>query len=258
VLPLAVHDMLEVIGATGPLPVEAPLPLGEVELAAPIPHPARNLFCVGKNYREHAAEFAASGYDTATPAGPGDGAYPAVFTKPGTCVVGPYDRVELHASLTQAVDYEAELAVVIGKGGRDIPAERAMAHVFGYTIINDVSARDRQKNHQQWFLGKSLDTFAPMGPWITTADEVNERDLTVSTWVNGELRQHASTADLIFDIPHIIATISAGLTLQPGDIIATGTPAGVGAGFTPPKFLRAGDTVRISIGNLGTISNTFG
>ena len=183
--------------------------------------------------------------------------YPAVFSKPPTTVVANGDTVSLHPHATSAVDYEAELAVVIGKGGRDIAPERAFDHVFGYTIVNDVTARDRQRNHKQWFLGKGLDTFCPMGPWITTADELDATDLTVKCWVNGELRQDGNTRDLIFDIPTLVSTISAGLTLQPGDIIATGTPAGVGIGFNPPRFLKAGDEVSISISGIGTLSNRF-
>ncbi len=165
--------------------------------------------------------------------------------------------VNLHPQATSSVDYEAELAVVIGKGGRDIPKDQAYNHIFGYTIINDVTARDRQRSHKQWFLGKALDTFCPMGPWITTGDELDPENLEVKCWVNKELRQNANTRDLIFDIPTLVSTISAGLTLVPGDIISTGTPAGVGIGFNPPKFLKTGDVVTISITELGTLTNTF-
>jgi 2-keto-4-pentenoate hydratase/2-oxohepta-3-ene-1,7-dioic acid hydratase in catechol pathway len=172
-------------------------------------------------------------------------------------VVGPTDDVQLHANVTSSVDYEAELAVIIGAGGKEIRPERAYDHVFGYTIVNDVTARDRQRNHKQWFLGKTLDSFCPMGPWITTSDELDPENLEVSCWVNGERRQHANTRDLIFNIPQLISTISAGLMLVPGDIIATGTPAGVGIGFSPPKFLRHGDVVAIEIGQLGRIENKF-
>jgi len=224
-------------------------------LLAPIPSPARNIFCVGKNYREHAKEFARSGFEAGatTDVDP----FPAVFTKPSSAIIGPGDKVELHAGVTQAVDYEGELALIIGKPGRAVRKEDAYKHVWGYMIVNDVTARDRQKNHKQWFLGKSLDTFCPMGPLIATADEVDPENLEVRTWVNGELRQSANTRDLIFDIPTLIETISAAMTLMPGDVIATGTPAGVGIGFNPPKFLQAGDEVRISIDGLGTLTNTF-
>jgi 2-keto-4-pentenoate hydratase/2-oxohepta-3-ene-1,7-dioic acid hydratase in catechol pathway len=231
--------------------------LADVRLLAPIPRPRRNIFCVGKNYREHAREFARSGYEAGAIKGAEIDDYPAVFTKPGSCVVGPGATVQTYPSVTSAVDYEGELAVVIGRQGRDIARAEAMSHVWGYTIINDVTARDRQKNHRQWFLGKALDTFCPMGPWITTADEVTADDLQLQTWVNGELRQNANTRDLIFDIPNLIETLSAGMMLQPGDIIATGTPAGVGLGFDPPRFLRAGDEVTVTISGLGTLRNPF-
>jgi 2-keto-4-pentenoate hydratase/2-oxohepta-3-ene-1,7-dioic acid hydratase in catechol pathway len=233
------------------------IPLADVRLRAPIAVPRRNIFCVGKNYREHAEEFSRSGFEAGAVKGAEIDAYPAVFSKGPNTVVGPRDEVQLHANVTSSVDYEAELAVIIGIGGKDIPAERAYRHVFGYTIVNDVTARDRQKNHKQWFLGKTLDSFCPMGPWITTADELDPEDLEVDCWVNGEHRQHAHTSDLIFDIPHLISTISAGLALVPGDIIATGTPAGVGIGFSPPKFLKAGDVVAIEISKLGRIENQF-
>jgi 2-keto-4-pentenoate hydratase/2-oxohepta-3-ene-1,7-dioic acid hydratase in catechol pathway len=233
------------------------VPLSAVRLLAPISSPRRNIFCVGKNYHDHAREFSRSGFEAGAVKGAEIDEFPAVFTKPPSSVVGPGDTVQLHPQATSSVDYEAELAVVIGRAGRDIEKANAYGHVFGYTIINDVTARDRQKNHKQWFLGKALDTFCPMGPWIATADEVEPENLDVQCRVNGELRQNANTRDLIFDIPTIISTISAGLTLQPGDIIATGTPAGVGIGFNPPKFLKSGDTVSISITGLGTLTNPF-
>jgi 2-keto-4-pentenoate hydratase/2-oxohepta-3-ene-1,7-dioic acid hydratase in catechol pathway len=155
------------------------------------------------------------------------------------------------------IDYEAELAIVIGKGGRNIARADALGHVFGYTIVNDVTARDVQMRHQQWDLGKSFDTFCPMGPWLVTADELDGRDTRVRCWVNDELRQDARTTDLIFDIPSLIETCSRGITLHPGDIIATGTAAGVGMGFNPPRWLRHGDVVRIEIDGIGTLSNRF-
>ena len=235
----------------------AAIPLSSVKLLAPVPFPRRNVFCVGKNYRDHAKEFAGSGYEAGAVKGAEIDEYPAVFTKPASAVIGPGATVDLHPGVTSAVDYEAELTLVIGKGGHDIAREGAYAHIWGYTIINDVTARDRQRNHKQWFMGKALDTFCPMGPWITTADEVDPENLDVKCWVNGELRQNANTRDLIFDIPTLVSTISAGLTLQPGDLIATGTPAGVGLGFNPPKFLKAGDEVSMTITGLGTLSNRF-
>jgi 2-keto-4-pentenoate hydratase/2-oxohepta-3-ene-1,7-dioic acid hydratase in catechol pathway len=229
----------------------------DLRFLAPIPRPSRNIFCVGKNYREHALEFSKSGYEAGAIKGAEIDEYPAVFTKPASCVVGAGASVETHPLVTSSVDYEGELAVIIGRGGRGIKRQDALSHVFGYTIVNDVTARDRQKNHKQWFLGKSLDTFCPMGPWITTSDEVDVGNLAISTWVNKELRQNANTQDLIFDVPSLIETISAGLTLVPGDIIATGTPAGVGIGLSPPTFLKSGDLVEIEIEGLGRLSNPF-
>src|SRR3984893_9290130 len=231
--------------------------LSEVKLAAPIVTPRRNIFCVGKNYGEHAREFSNSGFEAGAKKGQEIDEYPAIFSKGPNTVIGPDAIVELHSEITSSVDYEAELAVIIGKPGRNIPQKDAYSHIFGYTIVNDVTARDRQKNHKQWFMGKTLDTFCPMGPWIATGDDLDPENLDVKCWVNGELRQNANSSDLIFGIPTLVATISAGLTLKPGDIIATGTPAGVGLGFNPPKFLRAGDKVAISISHLGTLTNTF-
>jgi 2-keto-4-pentenoate hydratase/2-oxohepta-3-ene-1,7-dioic acid hydratase in catechol pathway len=232
----------------------AAVDLGGLALTAPIPVPRRNIFCVGRNYREHAEEFGRSGYDSTGGTSHQPDA-PVVFTKAPSTVVGPGADIDPHPGVTSELDYEAELGVIIGRGGRGISVEAAADHVWGYTIVNDVTARDLQKTHKQWFLGKSLDTFCPMGPYAVTADEVGDGPLEVVCTVNGEVRQRASTADLIFDIPTIIATISAGITLQPGDVIATGTPAGVGIGFTPPRFLRGGDVVEITITGLGTLTN---
>jgi 2-keto-4-pentenoate hydratase/2-oxohepta-3-ene-1,7-dioic acid hydratase in catechol pathway len=252
-------DLIERYASLKPdLRPEGPgLSLSDVRLLAPLTNLRRNVFCVGKNYRDHAREFSRSGFEAGAVKGAEIDEFPAVFTKPPSAIVGPGDTVQLHRHITSSVDYEAELAIVIGKGGRDIRRDDAYSHVFGYTIINDVTARDRQRNHKQWFLGKALDTFCPMGPWIATADEVQPENLEVRCWVNGELRQNANTRDLIFDIPSLISTISAGLMLQPGDVIATGTPAGVGIGFDPPKFLQPGDSVSIAITGLGTLTNPF-
>lgn len=233
-------------------------PLAGAKLLAPVAHPRRNIFCVGKNYAEHAAEFSKSGFDSSAKEGEHAPEAPVVFTKPFTSVIGPGDVIPPHADVVKQLDYEAELTIVIGKGGRGIRKADARDHVFGYTIVNDVTARDLQKLHRQWFLGKALDGFCPMGPYLVTADEFDAADLDVKCWVNGELRQNANTAQLIFDIPALIETISAGITLMPGDLIATGTPAGVGIAFTPPKFLRSGDTVRIEIEHLGVLENTVG
>jgi 2-keto-4-pentenoate hydratase/2-oxohepta-3-ene-1,7-dioic acid hydratase in catechol pathway len=232
------------------------LPPSAVKIEAPIPRPARNVMCVGKNYHEHAKEFTKSGYDSsASSAADAIPTAPIVFTKVPECVIADGTDIRYPAGLSDSLDYEAELGVIIGRAGRGIPKAKAYSHVCGYTIINDVTARDLQGKHKQWFLGKSLDTFCPMGPWLVTADEVDPENLAVKCWVNDELRQNANTRDLIFDIPTLIETISAGITLLPGDVIATGTPAGVGIGFTPPKFLKRGDRVTIEIAGLGRLSN---
>jgi 2-keto-4-pentenoate hydratase/2-oxohepta-3-ene-1,7-dioic acid hydratase in catechol pathway len=242
--------------ASSAAPAEAGYDLAEARLLAPILAPPHNVMCVGKNYRAHAQEFTKSGYDSGATAADAIPEQPIIFTKPSSAIAGPGDDIPLWPGLDEAVDYEAELAVVIGKAGRFIPRERAMEHVFGYTIINDVTARDLQRVHKQWFLGKGIDGFGPMGPWIVTADELDPAGLRVICRVNGEVRQRASTADLIFDIPALIETISRSMSLQPGDVIATGTPEGVGVGFEPPRFLKHGDVVEIEIPGIGVLSNT--
>ena len=252
--------LIERLAEGGALPAASgsALPLSAVKLDAPLPRPRRNIFCAGINYRAHAAEWAASGIEgpRAAPSAPvQDVEYPVIFSKVPDCVVGPGEAIRLPGSVSQAVDYEAELAVVIGRGGRAISRSRALEHVFGYTIMNDVTARDVQKRHKQFLLGKSLDTFGPMGPCIVTRDELDASDTRVRCWVNDELRQDASTRDLIFDVPALIESISAGVTLLPGDVIATGTPGGVGIGFDPPKFLKRGDRVRIEIDGIGVLEN---
>ncbi len=231
-----------------------PVPLSDVVLEAPIPRPHRNIFCVGKNYHEHAHEFARSGFDSSAASGAVPDA-PIIFSKVPECVTGPGNPIRMDRRVSPAVDYEAELAVVIGKGGRGVSRVDALSHIWGYTIVNDVTARDLQGRHKQWLIGKSQDSFCPMGPWAVTADEVDLADTAVRCWVNGELRQDANTRALIFDVPTLIETLSAGITLLPGDIIATGTPAGVGIGFTPPRYLADGDTVRIEIGGIGVLEN---
>ena len=234
----------------------SPMPLGEAVLEAPIPRPRRNIFCVGKNYHEHAREFASSGFDSSAGAGAVP-KHPIIFSKVPECVVAHRQPVLIDRNVSQAIDYEAELAVIIGRGGRGIAREDALAHVWGYTIVNDVTARDLQGLHSQWLIGKSQDTFCPMGPWAVTRDEIDLGGTKIKCWVNGELRQDADTADLIFDVPTIIATISAGVSLMPGDVIATGTPVGVGIGFKPPKYLMPGDVVRIEVSRLGVLENEF-
>ena len=230
------------------------VPLAQVRLTAPIPNPARNIFCVGKNYREHAQELQTAGLK-----GGGQDAIPELpifFTKATSSVIGPGEPIPAWLDPTNTTDYEGELAVVIGPGGRGITRADAMRHVYGYTVVNDVTSRALQRRHQQWFLGKSLDGFCPMGPAIATADEVPDvGTLRVQTRVNGELRQDAPVSGLIFDIPTLIETLARTMTLAPGDVIATGTPAGVGMGFKPPRFLKQGDVVAITIDPLGTLEN---
>jgi 2-keto-4-pentenoate hydratase/2-oxohepta-3-ene-1,7-dioic acid hydratase in catechol pathway len=241
----------------GEKPVEAgpALPLSGVTLEAPLPRPRRNIWCVGRNYHAHANELAGSVFKNNSA---NTMEWPIVFTKVAECVVGPTDPVLLPgAGVSEQIDYEAELAVVIGKGGKNIRRDDAMSHVFGYTIVNDVTARDVQMRHQQWDMGKSFDTFCPMGPWIVTADELDGTRTRVRCWVNGELRQDARTESLIFDIPTLIETVSRGITLFPGDVIATGTAAGVGMGFKPPRYLRSGDVVRVEVDGIGAIENRF-
>ncbi|NGM88059.1 fumarylacetoacetate hydrolase family protein [Parapusillimonas sp. SGNA-6] len=232
----------------------ASVPVSSVRLEAPIPRPRRNIFCVGRNYHAHAKELSGSVFkaNTADPA-----SWPIVFTKVPECVTGPGNDVILPTSVSSQIDYEAELAVIIGKGGKNISRDAALQHVYGYTIVNDVTARDVQMRHQQWDLGKSFDTFCPMGPWVVTADELDGTDTRVRCWVNDELRQDGYTRDFIFDIPALIEACSRGITLYPGDIIATGTPAGVGMGLTPPRYLQAGDVVRIEIDGIGVLQNKF-
>ena len=231
------------------------LPLNALRILPPIPRPPRNIFCVGKNYPEHVKEvrsIVASDKDTsdATPN------LPIIFTKATSSIIGPGAAIPASLDPTMSVDYEGELAVVIGRGGRAIPAAEAMGHIFGYSIINDVTSRRLQKQHQQWFIGKSLDGFCPMGPWLVTRDEIADvTTLRIQTWVNKELRQDGYVNQMIFDIPTLIETLSRYMTLEAGDIIATGTPAGVGMGFKPPKFLQPGDHVAITIDTIGTLEN---
>lgn len=222
-------------------------PLEEVVLQAPIPRPSKNIFCIGKNYAKHAIELG-SAEDIPK--------YPIVFSKTPTTVVGHGESVLRHEDVTDALDYEGELAIVISKPGRGISRESAMDHVFGYTIINDVTARDLQERHKQYLLGKSLDTSCPMGPYLVHNSAIeNPHALKIETKVNGEVRQSASTEQFIFDIPTLIHTLSKGTTLEAGDIIATGTPAGVGKGFKPPRYLKAGDVVEVAIEGIGTLRN---
>jgi 2-keto-4-pentenoate hydratase/2-oxohepta-3-ene-1,7-dioic acid hydratase in catechol pathway len=230
------------------------VPLASLTLLAPVPRPARNIFCVGKNYFDHAQEFAKSGFDSSAAAGAVPKA-PIIFSKVPECVIAPGAPIRIDPAVSTAVDYEAELAVIIGRGGRGITKENALAHVWGYTIVNDVTARDLQGRHSQWLIAKSQDSFCPMGPYAVTAEALDLADAEITCDVNGERRQASNTRLLIFDVPTLIATLSAGITLLPGDIIATGTPAGVGIGFDPPRYLRAGDVVRVTVPAIGTLEN---
>lgn len=225
--------------------------LDDVMPMAPLPDPRRNLICLGKNYREHAEEIAKK-VDT----GDAIPQHPIFFTKATTTVIGSGEPIPAHREITTKLDYEAELAIIIGQGGRNISRQQAMEHVFGYTALNDVSARDLQGDHLQWYRGKSLDGFAPMGPVVVHRSIMPEpADIGIQCWVNGELRQRATLAELIFDIPSIIETLSAGATLLPGDIIATGTPAGVGMGFSPARYLQPGDEVAVEVTGAGRLVN---
>ena len=228
----------------------------DVKVLAPLPRPARNIFCVGKNYHEHAHEFARSGFDSSAAAGAVPDA-PIIFSKVPESVIAPGAAIVFDPEVSEAIDYEAELAVIIGKAGKRISRGDALAHVWGYTIVNDVTARDVQQRLKQWHVGKSFDTFCPMGPWLVTADELDGQDTRVRCWVNGELRQDGPTENMIFDIPSLIETCSRGITLLPGDIIATGTPSGVGMGMKPPVFLAPGDRVRIEIDGIGVLESRF-
>jgi len=225
----------------------------DVRLCAPIPNPFRNIICLGKNYIDHAIEAAGM-------SGAGDGipTFPIYFTKSANPAIGDGEIIKRYPELTDELDYEVELAVVIGKDGRDIKREEAENHVFGYTIVNDISARDIQRKHEQWFRGKSLDTFCPMGPYLVHKSKIPfPVELNIKCRVNGEVRQDSNTKNLIFDIPHIISDISKGMLLKAGDIIITGTPAGVALGLGSDKYLTSGDKVECYVERIGTLLNTI-
>lgn len=228
-----------------------PLPLSEVRLLAPVPDPPNNVICLGLNYRRHIAESA-----SALEQGMLDGQEAIFFTKAVSSINTPYGDIPYDAAVSTQIDWEVELGVVIGVGGRHIAAEDALNHVFGYTVVNDVSARDIQKRHKQFFVGKSLDGSCPIGPAIVTADEIEDpQRLGLRTLVNGVLKQEGTTADQIFSVAETICILSRYMTLQPGDIIATGTPDGVGAGRKPPEFLKPGDVVACEVDGVGRIEN---
>lgn len=227
------------------------IPLEDIELEAPIKRPRRNIICVGKNYVEHAKEVEATAIS-----GDGIPKEPIYFTKAVNECVGNNGEIRAEAAVTEKVDYEVELAVIIGKNGINIKEEEAEEYIFGYTIINDVSARDLQGRHSQWFKGKSLDTFCPMGPCIVHKSEIPfPVELNITSKVNGKIRQDSNTKNFIFNIQHIISDLSKGFTLKTGDIIATGTPSGVGIGYKPPRLLKNGDQVQCYVEKIGELTN---
>jgi 2-keto-4-pentenoate hydratase/2-oxohepta-3-ene-1,7-dioic acid hydratase in catechol pathway len=226
-------------------------PLASVHLLAPIPRPRKNIFCLGRNYVDHALESTLARSDKGEV--PED---PIFFTKATTTVNGPFDDVPMDPTISDEMDWEGELGVIIGRAGKNISAGQAMSYIFGYTVLNDVTARDLQTKHKQWFKGKSLDGACPIGPWIVTRDEIPDpHTLDLRVRVNGVLKQEANTRLLIFNLPAIIEVLSIGLTLEPGDIIATGTPAGVGFARKPPEYLHPGDVVETEIDGIGTLRN---
>jgi 2-keto-4-pentenoate hydratase/2-oxohepta-3-ene-1,7-dioic acid hydratase in catechol pathway len=225
--------------------------LSDIQLAAPIPRPRKNIMCLGWNYAEHAKETALiRGQETKAPE------YPVIFTKAPTTVNSPYGNIIIDSQVSVEIDWEVELAVIIGNGGKNISEEDALSHIFGYTVLNDVTARDLQSRHKQFFKGKSIDGYCPMGPWIVTADEIKDpQQLVVRLRVNGITKQEGNTSMMIFPIRTIIASLSKGMTLEPGDIIATGTPSGVGFARNPPEFLKAGDVMETEVEGIGILRN---
>ena len=263
-LPAGVTDMQGIIASGAPalatiraaLAHPAPaalLPIEQVTLMAPIPRPHRNLFCVGRNYMDHVAEGDRTRGITESELPK----FPQFFTKAPDTVIAPGAAIPDHTAtgVTKWLDYEAELTLIIGKPGANISKEDALSHVFGWTIGNDVTGRDLQRRHGQWFKGKSLDRSCPLGPWIVPADELDASDLAIQLWVNGEQRQSSRTSKMIFDVKEIIHQLSMGFTLLPGDVILTGTPEGVGYAMQPPQVLKDGDVVDIEIEGIGRLSN---
>jgi 2-keto-4-pentenoate hydratase/2-oxohepta-3-ene-1,7-dioic acid hydratase in catechol pathway len=258
------RDMISIIEAGAPMlaairalaanpPANAVLALAGVALQAPIPKPRRNVFCVGRNYMDHVAE----GDRTRGITNSEVPKYPQFFTKAADCVIAPGANVPTHEGVTKWLDYEVELVAIIGTAGRDIPKEKALEHVFGWTIGNDVTGRDLQRRHGQWFKGKSLDRSCPLGPVIVPVSDLNAADLAIGLKLNGEQRQASRTSKMIFDVPEIIHQLSAGFTLLPGDVIMTGTPEGVGYAMQPPQTMKAGDVMELTIEGIGTLTNTI-
>ena len=258
------RDMLAVIDGGAPMlaairalaanpPANALLALSSVALQAPIPKPRRNVFCVGRNYMDHVAEGDRTRGITQSEVPK----YPQFFTKAADCVIAPGANVPTHEGVTKWLDYEVELVAIIGTAGRDIPKEKALEHVYGWTIGNDVTGRDLQRRHGQWFKGKSLDRSCPLGPVIVPAGDLNAADLAISLKLNGEQRQASRTSKMIFDVTEIIHQLSSGFTLLPGDVIMTGTPEGVGYAMQPPQTMKAGDVMELTIEGIGTLTNTI-
>jgi 2-keto-4-pentenoate hydratase/2-oxohepta-3-ene-1,7-dioic acid hydratase in catechol pathway len=256
------RDMISIIEGGAPMlaairalaanpPANAVLALTGVALQAPIPKPRRNVFCVGRNYMDHVAEGDRTRGITQSEVPK----YPQFFTKAADCVIAPGANVPTHEGVTKWLDYEVELVAIIGTAGRDIPKEKSLEHVFGWTIGNDVTGRDLQRRHGQWFKGKSLDRSCPLGPVIVPASDLNAADLAISLKLNGEQRQASRTSKMIFDVPEIIHQLSAGFTLLPGDVIMTGTPEGVGYAMQPPQTMKAGDVMELTIEGIGTLTN---
>ena len=231
---------------------QAGVALDGVQLLAPIPKPERNVVCVGLNYADHVAE-------SKSVVGSDVPAYPVFFTKPPSCVIGPGDEIPWHGHVSTSIDWEVELAVIIGRAGRDIAEADALDYLFGYAVANDVTARDLQQRHGQWYKGKGLDGFCPLGPLVVTADEIGDpQRLDIALRVNGVEKQRSNTSHQIFPVARLIAEWSAGMTLFPGDILLTGTPSGVGVGRKPPEFLKPGDIVEAEVERIGVLRNTVG
>jgi 2-keto-4-pentenoate hydratase/2-oxohepta-3-ene-1,7-dioic acid hydratase in catechol pathway len=249
------RHVIKLMGEGKALEYGTPVALSRAKLAAPVGPLSKNVICVGKNYYDHAREFARSGVDQSgdKQEAPAD---PVIFTKSTSSLADPFQKISASSDPTHTVDYEGEFGVVIGKRCKNVSRADALDVVFGYTIVNDVTARAVQQRHKQWFLGKSLDSFCPVGPHLVTRDEFGvpaEQELV--TYINDERRQFAKLRDMIFDVPTFIETVTAYVTLEAGDLLATGTPAGVGIGFDPPRYLQPGDVVRVSISGIGDLTN---
>lgn len=245
-------QLLEYMSSQDPYKIRGAAPIEEVKILAPIPHPRQDVICLGINYMDHAEESARFKKEEFN----GERPYAVYFSKRVNQAVNPGDGIPSHSDIVKDLDYEAEMAVIIGKEASHVPEDQVKDYIFGYTIINDVSARTIQNRHKQWYFGKSLDGFLPMGPCIATVDELEfPPKVQVQSRVNGELRQNENTSRLLFGVAYIVSELSQGMTLKPGTIIATGTPAGVGMGFNPPKFLKPGDVVECSVEGIGSITN---